>query len=303
MMTFYLNDCISKSVADLNEDTLVEAFCSFLTAYSQYTRGEERGDYKLLLKCEPEKLMIGGKTIAELIALIPRDLEHESMRKKAYSMFNNYPSNQFMEDKKAWEDDEWQEYEFLEQNANNLFVAHKESWCVASVPIRAEVTTSPLTIIGKTNKKQVDILNWYTKNTYDIKQVEYSYLPDKEKSLKILPYRFEGKHVMCSDEFISQYMDSRCNVWDIVIDRLLDAHKAGLLFPAGYDGNIVKKCQGKGNELTYELRQIGSGMRAYFYCDEQRLILVSLHTKAESSGVEQTGDINHASKIISDLLT
>lgn len=302
MMTFYLNDCISESVTNFNENTLVKAFCSFLTAYSQYTRGEKREDYLLLLKCEPEKLKIGGKTIAELVALIPRDLEHESMRKKAYSMFNNYPSNQFIEDRNVWVEDEWQEYEFLGQNANNLFVAHKENWCIASVPIRIEVSTSPLTIIGKTNKKQIDILNWYTKNTYDIKQVEYSCLPDDEKYLKILPYIFGGKQVMCSDEFISQFMDPHCNVRGIVIDRLLEAHKAGLLFPAGYDDNIVKKCQGKGNEHTYELRQIGSGMRTYFYSDEQRLILVSLHTKAESSGVEQTGDINHASKIIRDML-
>lgn len=302
MMTFYLNDCISESVTNLNEDTLVKAFCSFLAAYSQYTRGEKREDYQLLLKCEPEKLIIGGKTIAELIALIPHDLEHESMRKKAYSMFNNYPSNLFIENRNAWGDDEWQEYEFLGQNANNLFVAHKEGWCIASVPIRIEVSTSPLAVIGKTNKKKIDVLNWYTKNTHDIKQVEYSYLPDNEKALKILPYIFDGKQVIYSDEFISQFMDSHCNVRDAVLTRLLDAHNAGLLFPAGYDGNIVKKCQGKGNELTYELRQIGSGMRTYFYCDEQRLILVSLHTKAESSGVEQTGDINHASKIIRDML-
>ncbi len=302
MMTFYLNDCLTEPVEDLQEEVLVSIFCDFIESYAHYVKDGARDNYQLILKCDPSQLKIGGKAIKELISLIPRVFERESLRKKAYSMFNNYPANHFIEGRKKWNEYEWQDYMFLNQDANNLFVAYKEDWCIASIPIREEVTISPLSIVGKNDKMSVEILNWYIKNTCEIKQIEYANLPEEERALKILPYYFKGKQVIYSDEFVSQFKDPHCNVRNVVVARLLEAYKAGLLFPSGYDDNIVKKCQGKGNELTYELRQKGTGMRAYFYSDEQRLVLASLHTKAESSGAEQGCDINHASKIIFDML-
>lgn len=304
MMTFYLNDCICEAIAERSEKELVDSFGSFIRAYAHYTRGENREDYRLILKCDPQIFKIGGKSIPELIRMIPRDVEHEPLRKKAYSMFNNYPVNQYIEYKKAWEDTEWQDYIFLKQDANNLFIAYKEEWCIASIPITAEVMTSPITITGKQDGKSVKINNWYAKNSYEIKQIEYSELEEAEYILKILPYCFGEKRVTFSNEFESQLKDPDCAVRNNVVSRLLDAYNSNLLFPAVGDDNIVKKCDGKENEGTYELRQKGSGMRVYFYCDEQRLILASLHTKAEyASKAEQTRDIRHASKIINEVLS
>ncbi|MCQ2312268.1 MAG: hypothetical protein MJZ84_02305 [Paludibacteraceae bacterium] len=302
MMTFYLNDCICAPVNDLKQDDLIIAFCAFITAYVHY-KGDNKEEYRMILKCDPKNLKVGDKTITELIHLIPRDYENEPLRKKAYSMFNNYPSNQYIKGHNAWKDEEWQSYVFLDQDADNLFVAHKENWCIASIPIRNEVKVNPLSIVGKQDNKSVEILNWFVDNSYEIKCVEFSRLDEREKALKTLPYYFSGKRIICSEEFVSQFMNPHCDVSENVINRLHEAYKAGLLFPANYDDNIVKKCEGKGNDMTYELRQKGSGLRAYFYCDEQRLILASLHTKAESSGSEQSDDISHASKIIADLLT
>lgn len=302
MMKFYLNDCICAPVSDLKQDDLINAFCAFITGYVHY-KGDSTDGCRMILKCEPKYFVVGGKSITELIRLIPKDYEYEPLRKKAYSMFNNYPSNQYIKGSNVWKDEEWQDYFFIDQDANNLFIAHKEKWCVASIPIRKEVEVNPLSIVGKQDKKSVEILNWFINNSYEIKCVEFNHLDEREKALKTLPYYFSGKQIVYSEEFESQFMSPHCDVSDIVIKRLLEAYKAGLLFPANYDDNIVKKCDGKGNEMTYELRQKGSGMRAYFYCDDQKLILASLHTKSESSGSEQSNDINHASKIIADLLS
>lgn len=304
MMTFYLNDCICEAIAERSEKELVDSFGSFIRAYAHYTRGENRKDYRLILKCEPQIFKIGGKSISELVRMIPRDVEHEPLRKKAYSMFNNYPVNQYIEYKKAWEDAEWQDYVFLKQDANNLFIAYKEDWCIASIPITAEVMTSPITITGKQDGKSVKINNWYAKNSYEIKQIEYSEAEEADHILKTLPYCFGEKQVTYSDEFESQLKDPNCAIRNNVVSRLSDAYNSNLLFPAKVDDNIVKRCDGDENEGTYELRQIGSGMRVYFYCDEQRLILASLHTKAEySSREDQTRDICHASKIINEILS
>lgn len=304
MMTFYLNDCICEAITGCSEEKLIESFSSFILSYVHYTRSDNRENYRLILKCDPQIFKVGGKSVSELVRMIPRDIEHESMRKKAYSMFNNYPVNQYIECKRTWEDSEWQDYVFLKQDANNLFIAYKEGWCIASIPIIAEVMVSPITVIGKQDSKNVNINNWYAKNSYEIKQIEYAGLEETEQIIKILPYYFEEKQVTFSNEFESQFKDPNCAVRSNVVNRLLDAYKSDLLFPAKADDNIVKKCDGEENEGTYELRQKGSGMRVYFYCDDQRLILASLHTKAEyASKADQTRDICHASKIIGEILS
>lgn len=72
-----------------------------------------------------------------------------------------------------------------------------------------------------------------------------------------------------------------------------------LLFPSRGDDNLVKFCEGKGNETTYELRSKAmGGMRVYFFSNNDTIIIASLHTKAQSVGTEQTSDIKNASAII-----
>lgn len=57
---------------------------------------------------------------------------------------------------------------------------------------------------------------------------------------------------------------------------------------------MIKTCKGKGNENTYELRDIGKGIRIYFQSYNNFLLLGGIHTKAEGVGDEQSADINRA---------
>lgn len=83
------------------------------------------------------------------------------------------------------------------------------------------------------------------------------------------------------------------------MSKFRDAYAADLLFPNKGDGNLVKHCEGNGNEKAYELRSHAmGGIRVYFYSNKDTIIVATLHTKAKSVGVEQSSDINNASAII-----
>lgn len=76
------------------------------------------------------------------------------------------------------------------------------------------------------------------------------------------------------------------------------ADKREMLFPTKADGVLIKRCSGKGNEDTYELRDVPSGIRIYFQLnmEDEVLQIGGIATKADGDGPEQSADINRASE-------
>ncbi len=197
------------------------------------------------------------------------------------------------------QDDDCMVYRFLGNDAESLFWTHKMGWIAISVPVCEAVRQNILSLEPKDAEK--DVNNWYGNNSEYVKGLEKDNDNAAKKRLEKLKCFFadKGKDVYMSDSFMKNFEKSPVGMQELVQGKFTDAYNANLLFPSKGDDNLVKYCEGKGNETTYELRSKAlGGMRVYFYSDDNTLIVASLHTKSQSAGNEQSADINNSSAII-----
>lgn len=287
MMTFCFNHCLGGCKC------CIEPYLAFGELLKAHVKLGLATDYPVLLPCEPAKIMIGGVSLKKLVESLPEgDLRH-----LAYSFLSKYPLTTFFTSEPEVADDEWGNYCWMEKDAEDLFWAYKLGWTAVSVPVCDEVKKDWLILCS--DKLEVPVNNWYGGNLQFIRSLETEESSASEKRLVELECLFEGKTVRLSEPFKKVFRKSPAGLQKLVLAKFRDAYGASLLFPSRGDDCLVKYCEGKGNENTYELRSRAmGGMRVYFCSDEGSMIVASLHTKSKSVGVEQTSDINNASAII-----
>lgn len=294
MMTFCLNHCL-RDVTGLKDCT--DLWTGLLRAHKELGKPT---DYPILLPDEPGNIRIAGKSLKELIGQLPNEQKEAGLRRLAYAMLKNYPLTAFFTEELDIDEAECTTYQFLGQDAENLFWAHKMGWLIASVPVCDEVKKNELELNTGNGTSLVN--NWYGNNLHFVKQLEEGNASNCEKRLTDLEFLFDGKKTILSDEFKKKFRKAPTGLQELIKTKLKDAYQANLLFPAKANDKLVKYCEGTGNENTYELRSGAmGGMRVYFFSDEKLLIIAALHTKAESVGKEQSADIRNASAQIRKL--
>lgn len=294
MITFCFNDCLGN--VDYDREQINSLLCSLLTAHGRLGAS---ANYPIILPSAPDKIIVARTSLKQIVEAIPSDKDHISIRRLAYSFFNNFPLTSFFTTDSELQDEDCIDYRFLGNDAESLFWTHKMGWVVISIPVCEDVRQDILSLEPKSADKNVS--NWYGNNSEYIKGLEEKNNNDTQKRLEKLKCFFadKGKTVYLSDSFMRQFEKSPVSMQELVQGKFADAYNADLLFPSKGDDNLVKYCEGKGNETTYELRSKAlGGIRVYFYSDTNTLIVASLHTKSQSVGTEQSSDINNSSAII-----
>lgn len=294
MITFCFNDCLGNVGCD--KEQIESLFCSLLTAHSRLGTSV---NYPIILPSAPDKIMVAGISLKQIVEAIPADKDNINIRRLAYSFFDKYPLTSFFTSAPELQDDDCMVYRFLGNDAESLFWTHKMGWIAISVPVCEAVRKNILSLEPKDAEK--DVNNWYGNNSEYVKGLEKDNDNAAKKRLEKLKCFFadKGKDVYMSDSFMKNFEKSPVGMQELVQGKFTDAYNANLLFPSKGDDNLVKYCEGKGNETTYELRSKAlGGMRVYFYSDDNTLIVASLHTKSQSAGNEQSADINNSSAII-----
>lgn len=291
MMTFCFNHCLCQ--VECKDD-----HCSVLKALLvAHGRLGVSTQYPIILPSEPGAVIVAGVSLKQMVESIPADKNNINIRRLAFSILNNYPLTSFFISEPEIADDEWCTYQLLGQDAEALFWAHKMGWSVVSMPVCDEVKLDQLQLESEKLGKTVN--NWHGGNLSFIKGLEAKDENACEQRLVELECLFADKSVSLSEQFKRNFRKAPSGLQELVISKFRDAYAADLLFPSRGDDNLVKYCEGSGNEETYELRSKAmGGMRVYFYSNKDLMIVATLHTKAKSVGVEQSSDINNASAII-----
>ena len=289
MITFCFNHCLGE-IGHTGDKTNI--LIELLNAHTRFGKPKQ---YPIILPDSPEKIMIAGVSLKDLVNSIP--IENINIRRLALSILVNYPLTSFFISEPDIEEDEWCNYQLFGQDAEALFWSYKMGWMVISMPICEHVKKDYLQLDSENKNKT--IANWYGENISFIKGIEEIDKGECERRLTELEFLINGKTIILSESFKKEYRKAPVGLQDLVLKKVKDAYSANLLFPSRADDNLVKYCEGTGNENTYELRSKAlGGMRVYFYSDENKMIVASLHTKAKSVGKEQSADINNASAVI-----
>lgn len=289
MMTFCFNNCLGCVECKKNHSSVLIAL---LIAHGRLGVSTQ---YPILLPSEPGTIIVGGISLKQMVESIPRN--EKDIKRLAFSILNNYPLTSFFTSEPELTDDECTSYRLLGQDAEELFWAHKMGWSIISMPVCNEVKQDQLQLEAEKSNKIVN--NWHGDNLSFIKELETKDEKACEQRLIKLEYLFADKSVILSESFKKNFRKAPSGLQDLIERKFQDAYAANLLFPSRGDDNLVKYCEGSGNEETYELRSKAmGGMRVYFYSNKDTMIVAALHTKAKSVGVEQSSDINNASETI-----
>lgn len=291
MMTFCFNHCLGEVECTEDHSSVLKAL---LVAHGRLGISTQ---YPIILPSEPGTVMVAGVSLKQMVECIPATKDNISIRRLAFSILNNYPLTSFFTSEAEIGDDEWSSYLLLGQDAEALFWAHKMGWSVISMPVCDEVKQDQLQLESEKSDKTVN--NWHGGNLSFIKRLEAKDENACEQRLVELEYLFADKSVSLSEPFKKNFRKAPSGLQELVVNKFKDAYDANLLFPSRGDDNLVKYCEGNGNEETYELRSKAmGGMRVYFYSNKDTMIVAALHTKAKSVGIEQSSDINNATAII-----
>lgn len=292
MSKFYFNECLPKTY----HGTLQELFEEIIVKYVKLTKDNGNISEGIITHTLPGQLTVCDTDLGKLI----RGCVDRDVRKMAFALFTKYPIDIFYPIE-IFNDDELIDYRFEECDAINLIVAHKMAWFLFTLPLTDQLMGNEL--IVESERGEIHVSNWYGENDNYIIRILSEFLPVSERNINELIASFNGKKCVVSDGFISAYKFAKEPLQVHVIKKFKDALNAQLLFPAKHDDLIIKKCKGNGNENTYELRSRAfGGMRVYFYCDTDKIVIGGLYTKSSSEGVEQTADINRSTMIINKIL-
>lgn len=291
MITFCFNHCLGSVQCKEDHSSLLKAL---LVSHARLGTSTQ---YPIILPSEPGAVMVAGVSLKQMVESIPSNEKNISIRRLAFSILNNYPLTSFFTSEPEIADDEWGSYQLLGQDAEALFWAHKMGWAAISMPVCDEVKQDQLLL--ESEKSDQTINNWHGGNLSFVKGLEAKDEKICEQRLVELECLFADKSVSLSEPFKKSFRKAPSGLQELVMSKFRDAYAAELLFPSRGDDNLVKYCEGSGNEETYELRSKAmGGIRVYFYSNKYMMIVAALHTKAKSVGVEQSSDINNASAII-----
>jgi mRNA-degrading endonuclease RelE of RelBE toxin-antitoxin system len=295
MHKFYFNECLPPIGNGIN---LQKVFENSINLFSKLTKNESlKIEKNIITDLPPDEITIHGVRFEDII----NNISDKNCKRNAYYYFSRCPikDNCFFEE--AFENELIEkEHFFLTLNAINLVIANKMNWFLYSLPINNTLKTDQLTITS--NNTPLNLHNWYGE------QISSDYIKNllirlnnqidsTLDELKLLLEDYQG-----SNSFEKQFKNSQPDVQRLIVEKFEEAKNNNMLFPIKTDDNLIKKCQGKGNENTYELR-FGSlgGVRVYFSVEGNTVFIGGMGRKSVSAGTEQSSDIKKASSEIKKL--
>lgn len=304
-MRFYFNHTTSTS------SNVQESFEALMSNYSQLTKRDnlsiERGIFS---EKDPSDIKLrDNKTLRDLIY----NIRNRELKGWVISQFKNFPMDVFYEFEDVYKDYEEIAYSYYVEDTNgdkieatHLLIPCRLGWCVLSIPVSDAWKSSKvelkcyetqdkqyvLSFNGENDENYNIISEWIILNHYndlDKKNVE--------TKVALLKNSIGKNNVLISSDFEEQFQELPSDIQSAAIKIINQAHILNKLFPIKSDNTLIKKCNGKENKNTYELRDIGKGLRIYFQCCNNYLLLGGIHTKSEGEGIEQSEDINRASVV------
>lgn len=294
MTTFYFNEILpEQSERDVQwafEQTIRQIALLSGKTELELTR-------PIITGTSPNNILICGKSLTALIDSCPnRDLRTEAQfiftQNLIASHENALPNDTVNSLLEA-------SYTFHRKGAMNLAIAYHMKWPLVSLPLADYLEQDELSVESDV-AEILSIPNYYAQQ--DTSYIERWLLDEANEGaegLDLLKSLFVEKGVIITNTFNKNWNNAPEILRKLAINRFRLAIENKMIFPVKSDDDLIKKCEVKGSEFVYELRQLGSGLRIYFgYTTNGKIILASLHTKAESRGREQTMDINSAAREI-----
>lgn len=288
MITF----CFNETLPSDYEGNLQEVFDKTLTQFSRLQRFSElKIERGIITSKGSSEIQICGTTLDSLV----KGCASVELKRYALSLFTKYPIGTFYELEDIFDEETLAlTYMFDDKDATDLAIASLMSWPLYSLPLSDSLKQDLLTI-EVSDSNDMTIANFFGENHISIIKwiIEREKLCDSEVTL--LKGLFVPYNCILSERFIEVFNAFPKNLRKAVVDNFTKAVDRNMLFPIRSDDGLIKKCQGVVD--TYELRSY-QGPRVYFSVHDDTIIIASLHTKAESEGVEQTADIKRAYKIL-----
>lgn len=304
MTTFYFNGIVGKCRG--TRDSVQKAFEGILREYASLCRRKGLGiESGIITETDSNTTTVCGFPLKSLITGIDRN--DKDLRKLAFSYFTRYPAENEYEIDEVYNDDSelYERYTMKGMGADELIVPFKKGWPLFTIPVEYWLRESRLTLVSSQGKEHT-LTSFHGANHRDIihyiLNLRLRQLTPEDLSGRIKAEhqynRFVhsvGKHeVKVAPDAQIRFHDMTEDEQDIAISMIEQAMDQNMLFPTRANDGLIKKCKGKGNENTFELRKRAFGIRIYFMEHNDSLLICGIHTKAEGEGREQTADINNA---------
>jgi len=292
MHNFYFNECL-PSISDVI--TLQNHFENSLKEFSKLVKDKSlKIDNGIITHILPQNMVIQGVRFEQLL----NNISDKDCRKDAYFYFTRYPIEANCSIDESFENKLIEEeHIFSGLDATNLVIAYNMEWFLYTLPVNESLKKDQLIITS--NKVSLSLHNWYgeQRSSSYIRQQLIKLNAHIDSTFDKLKLLFRKCYV--SNSFEKHFRSSHPDVQRLIVEKFEEAQNNNMIFPIQSDDNLIKKCQGKGNENTYELR-FGSfgGIRVYFGTEDEAVFIGGMGKKSSSVGEEQSSDINRASKEI-----
>lgn len=297
MITFYFNSNLPGNYTG----NLYEVFDNLMLKFIRLLN-DKRLPIKgyIATNREPSAILTCGKTLKSLIdnfKITEKD-KYKDHRKKLYSLFSRYPIDLDVSAEEVFTEEEANSsIKFHGRDAVDLFIASRLKYYFMSLPLDETLRVDSLEVL--VNETALKNVNWYGMNTKNLIQNINKDETIADVNLSILKYLFDDNECIMSDSFMDKFKQSPPDLQEFIISLFVKALKSGLLFPARGNDNIVKKCEA---DNVYELRNHAhGGIRVYFRCVDNKIIIGNMGTKSSYKGDTQSNDITHARKLLDKL--
>lgn len=297
MFDLYFNDCLPQSF----DSSKVPILDGMRHIYDMIKSQGVTVNNGIVLSNTANNVYVNGNTLLDHIKMLP--LEERSffmaalyMRQTIEEIINDYPSDeaiQYLYDCK-----------FNGRCANNLAAAGIMNYIALTLPAENELVIDKLSIEVKNPDNEVkmppiSVTNFHGGNLKFILDIITPPAGSKLEQL-IRGFTVLGKRCHTTPEFENIWNNLNSDFQDGIISRFEDARNAGLVFPPGNDGNIVKDDREGTN--VFELREKAHFLRIYFKSGLNSIVIGWYGTKTKFYGADQSSDFRHADKIIDEYI-
>lgn len=310
-MIFYFNH-----TTGIPEKDPIESFENLMLNYRKLTKRPglyvEKG---IVTHEDPRNIAMGHLKLNDLI----KGVKDKDFKRWIYSQFEKYPADLYYKIEQVYKEYVELDYFYYVEDkdgvrieATHLLAPARLGWCILTMPVsdtwasyeillkcssKYNSTQNLISFHGESDENFNAVTKWLIVNHYNDENID-------NVDAKIAWLRnCIGKHeVWISQEFEERFRELAVDEQKSTIGLVFTAFSLNKLFPIKADNRLIKTCRGKGNEETYELRDIGKGIRIYFQCYDDMLFLGGVHTKAEGIGEEQSADINRATRVCKKLI-
>lgn len=306
-MIFYFNH-----TTGVPDEKPIESFENLMLNYRKLTKRPglyiEKG---IITQKDPRNIVMGHWSLNELI----KRVKDKDIKRWIYSQFEKYPVDLYYQVEQVYK--EYAELDcsyYVEEKdgtqieATHLLVPARLDWCILTIPISETWASHEIHLKCSSkhiSQQQLTSFHGESDENFNIvtKRLIIKYHKDDVEAKIAWLKNCIGKHeVKISQEFEERFRKLTIDEQKSTIELVITAFTLNKLFPIKADNRLIKTCRGKGNEETYELRDIGKGIRIYFQCYDDTLVLGGVHTKAEGVGEEQSADINRATYICKQMI-